>query len=191
MRRRWAGRRCCLRAPKAFRMKPKSFATRSCRLIFVGARIGAGPEQLTKRDRDYFAQRTQPSAVQAFLRKLVRLYDPALTVGFIVCSVGTCLVRRVVGFQAFLFTATPFVYLVPYMVTLSSVDRYAFPVYPFVLASPLVVGVAVGRSSFGTAGTSSSPRATHACPQSESHHDRADANATRLGAQVVPRMRLS
>ena len=112
---------------------------------FVGARIGDGPEPVSSRDKEYFAQKTQPSAVQALLRFLVRLYDPALTAGFIACALGLALSIVWLDFRLFLFTATPFLYLLPYIITLSSADRYAFPVYPFVLASPLVVGAAVAN----------------------------------------------
>jgi hypothetical protein len=116
---------------------------------FPGARIGGGPEPLTKRNRDYFALRAQPSAVQVFLRKLVGFYDFYLTAGFIVCIVGLVLSVAWLDFRLFAFTATPFVYLVPYLVILLSVDRYAFPAYPFILASPLVVGVALARRISG------------------------------------------
>jgi hypothetical protein len=112
---------------------------------FVGARIGDGPEPVSSRDKEYFAQKTQPSAVQALLRLLVRLYDPALSAGFMVCAVGLVLSIVWLDFRLFLFTATPFVYLLPYIITLSSADRYAFPIYPFVLASPVVVGAAVAK----------------------------------------------
>jgi hypothetical protein len=112
---------------------------------FVGARIGDGPEPVSSRDKEYFAQKTQPSAVQALLRLLVRLYDPALSGAFIVCAVGLVLSVVWLDFRLFLFTATPFIYLLPYIITLSSADRYAFPIYPFVLASPLVVGAAVAK----------------------------------------------
>ncbi len=112
---------------------------------FVGARIGDGPEPVSSRDKEYFAQKTQPSAVQALLRFLVRLYDPAFTAGFIVSAVGLVLSIAWLDFNLFLFTATPFVYLLPYVVTLSSGDRYGFPVHAFFLASPLVVGAAVAK----------------------------------------------
>jgi len=112
---------------------------------FVGARIGQGPEPVASLNKEYFAQKTQPSAVQALLRLLVRLYDPILPVAFITCALGVALSIVWLDYKLFVFTATPFVYLLPYLVTLSSIDRYAFPVYPFVLASPLVVGAAVAK----------------------------------------------
>jgi hypothetical protein len=112
---------------------------------FAGARIGDGPAAVTARNKEYFAQKTQPSAVQALLRLLVRLYDPILPAAFIICALGVALSIVWLDYKLFVFTATPLVYLLPYIVILSSVDRYAFPVYPFVLASPLVVGAAVAK----------------------------------------------
>jgi hypothetical protein len=127
--------------------------------VFSGARIGDGREPVSSRDKELFAQKTQPSAVQAMLRFLVGLYDPVLRFGFLICAAGLVLSFVWLDFRLFLFTATPFVYLLPYLVVLSSVDRYAFPVYPFVLAAPLVVGVSAGKRR------SARPRGQHLQPQ--------------------------
>jgi hypothetical protein len=110
-----------------------------------GGTIGVGPELVSSRNNKYFAQKTEPSAVQALLRLLARLYDPILPAAFITCALGVALSIVWFDFKLFVFTATPFVYLLPYLVALSSIDRYAFPIYPFVLASPLVVGAAVAK----------------------------------------------
>jgi hypothetical protein len=130
---------------KGFQDENEIFRDQILSPSFIGARIGDGAEPVSSRDKEYFAQKTQPSAVQALLRFLVRFYDPAVTAGWIVCAMGLALSIVWLDFKLFVFTATPLIYLLPYIITLASVDRYAFPVYPFVLASPLVVGAAVAK----------------------------------------------
>lgn len=112
---------------------------------WTGSKIGNGPEPLYSQDKDYFAQKTESSAVQAVLRSAVPIYDPAVVVGFAVAVTGILLSILFRDFRTFAFTATPLVYLLPYIVTLSSVDRYAFPAHPFFLISPVIVGAAIIR----------------------------------------------
>jgi hypothetical protein len=112
---------------------------------WTGAKIGEGPEPLYTRDKDYFAQKTQSSAVQAVLRYSTAIYDPAVVLGSAISVVGVLLSIVFRDFRTFVFTATPIVYLLPYIVTLSSVDRYAFPAHPFFLISPVVVCAVILR----------------------------------------------
>ncbi len=105
----------------------------------TGAKIGEGPEPLSSKDRDYFAQSTQDSAFRALLRHVTAVYDPVLIAGSAISVAGLLLSIAFRDFRAFVVTATPVVYLLPYIFLLSSVDRYAFPAHPFFLVSPFVV----------------------------------------------------
>ena len=112
---------------------------------WTGSKIGEGPPGLTAQIHDQFLQRTTDSALLDFFRYLVPFYDGLIPAAFIIAGAG--LVASIFFRCATLFTlcAIPLFYLVPYALTLSSVDRYAFPVYPVVLAAAIATCATLPR----------------------------------------------
>jgi 4-amino-4-deoxy-L-arabinose transferase-like glycosyltransferase len=104
---------------------------------FVGSKIGEGPPSLDRADRESFLQRTTDSIVLQLFWRASRLYDSWLVLAWGLTIVGliTSLLSR--NLPLFVLCAMPVYYILPYALTLSAVDRYAFPAYPLVLAVPL------------------------------------------------------
>ena len=112
---------------------------------WTGSKIGEGPPAVTAQIHDQFLQRTTDSALLAFFRMLTPFYDGLIPAAFMVAGAG--LVASLFFRCATLFTlcAIPLFYLVPYALVLSSVDRYAFPVYPVVLAAAIATVATLAR----------------------------------------------
>jgi len=110
----------------------------------TGSKISLAPEAMYSKNKDFLAQRTDASAVQALLRFCEAIYDPAVVIGAALTVIGVLMSLVIRDFKAFV-VATPIVYLVPYVVALSSVDRYAFPSHPFFLTAPIIVFTAFLR----------------------------------------------
>jgi 4-amino-4-deoxy-L-arabinose transferase-like glycosyltransferase len=101
---------------------------------FVGSKISEGPPALDRVDRENFLERTTDSVVLQLFWTASRLYDSLLILawGLTIGGLFTSLLLR--NLPLFVLCATPVYYVLPYALTLSAVDRYAFPVYPIVLA---------------------------------------------------------
>ena len=112
---------------------------------FLGSKISEGPQPIYLADKEDFLQRSKPSLVLWLLRRNERFYDLLIMAGFgmtILGLFGSLVIRSV---ALFTICATPIFYIMPYLLTLSAVDRYAFPIHPVVLAVVVVVPVILGR----------------------------------------------
>jgi hypothetical protein len=112
---------------------------------FLGSKIGDGPPKLDASIKEQFLQRSQPSAVLWLFRRLKVLYENLLPLAFFMLMAGlltSLVIRRL---ALFTFCILPIVYLAPYTLTLVSIDRYAFPVYPVVFSALVVVPVSLAR----------------------------------------------
>jgi hypothetical protein len=112
---------------------------------FLGSKISEGPERIYALNKEYFLQRTQVSAVLESLRRLEDVFDALIPIGFFATLALIAVSGMTRNLPLLIFAALPFVFLIPYALTLSSVDRYAFPVYPSVLSSNILCGAMAGR----------------------------------------------
>ena len=119
---------------------------------FLGSKIGDGPPKLDATIKAQFLQRSQPSALLWLFRRLKVLYENLLPTAFLMLMAGLLASLAIRSLALFTFCILPIAYLVPYVLTLVSVDRYAFPVYSVVLSSLVVVPIFLarhfGRESF-------------------------------------------
>jgi Dolichyl-phosphate-mannose-protein mannosyltransferase len=112
---------------------------------FLGSKIGEGPQPIYSADKEDFVQRSKPSLILWLFRRSERFYDFLVMAGFgmtILGLVGSLLIRSI---ALFAICVTPIFYILPYLLTLSAVDRYAFPIHPVVLAVVVVVPAILGR----------------------------------------------
>lgn len=112
---------------------------------FLGSKIGDGPPKLDATIKEQFLQRSQPSAVLWLFRRLKVLYENLLPLAFLMLMAGVLASLVIRSLALFTFCILPIVYLVPYVLTLLSIDRYAFPVYPVVLSALVVVPTLLAR----------------------------------------------
>jgi 4-amino-4-deoxy-L-arabinose transferase-like glycosyltransferase len=97
--------------------------------------IDPGLARLDAATRERYAQRAAPGFVSGSLRALAPVYEwlvmPAVGWLFVQLLLGVALRR----FDLFVLAVVPLAYLGLHVLILASEDRYAFPVYPIVLAN--------------------------------------------------------
>jgi hypothetical protein len=107
----------------------------------TGAKLGDGPTEIQGAIKADFQQITKASVVLRFLRALFPFYDVLIIIANIVTLAGlaTGIARR--DIRAIVLCGVPVVYMVFCALVLASIDRYAFPAYPMVLADSILVPV--------------------------------------------------
>lgn len=128
-------------------------------LAGTGSAIGDGPAEIRAEIAAQFHQRGSHSAVLTMLRALTLPYDRLIIVGSLL-TVGGFLygcVRRDLGLIT--VCAMPLCYVAFYVAILDSIDRYALPVYPAVLANCVIVPcrIVLGSRRNNLHGTTDAP----------------------------------
>jgi hypothetical protein len=101
------------------------------------SKIGAGPPNLTQ-IREDFQQKTKPCLIQGVLWALAPVYGYLLIAANMLTVLGLL--------PLIILCAVPLLYMVNCAVVLASIDRYAFPAYPIVIANLVAVPLLVERA---------------------------------------------
>jgi hypothetical protein len=113
-----------------------------------GAKLGDGPPNVESRIKQQFLQITTSSLVLQILWRLSHIYDFLLMVANVLAILAvpyTLLTRNYNGLALALF---PVAYLTLHAILLTSIDRFAFPVYAVNLASLIILPVLVWQRSY-------------------------------------------
>ncbi|PWU11280.1 MAG: hypothetical protein C5B51_02985 [Terriglobia bacterium] len=103
------------------------------------AKLGDGPPAIQRAIKDDFSQKTKPGAVLKLLWGLSSGYEALLLVASLVTFAGLIIgvIRR--EFWTVVLCGIPIMYMVLCALLLASIDRYAFPAYPLVIADCVLV----------------------------------------------------
>jgi hypothetical protein len=102
--------------------------------VWPGSKIGDGPEPMSARIKEEFLQRAAPSTVLSVSRVLTPVFESVLPWCFAAALVTLVIALARRQYELFWLALIPVFYLTPSLFALAAIDRYAFPVYPIVLA---------------------------------------------------------
>jgi 4-amino-4-deoxy-L-arabinose transferase-like glycosyltransferase len=116
---------------------------------WYGSKIGSGPPGIEARVKEDFRQNTNPSFILSLFAAMISPYDHLLLAGCLLTFVG--LIAATVARDPNLAVLCAFciLYVLPFAVTLNSIDRYAFPVHPLAMTSLFTVPTLVWKTFSG------------------------------------------
>jgi hypothetical protein len=113
---------------------------------WYGSKIGGGPPGIEARVKEDFRQNTNPSFILSLFATMIPPYDHLLLAGCFLTFLGLIAAAVVRDPNMAVLCAFCMLYVLPFAISLNSIDRYAFPIHPIALTSLITVPALIGRS---------------------------------------------